>query len=246
MTLPTDAQREAVRQRPSGFSVGHQRWRDLLFAHWEVAPAQVQATLPRGLHCDTHEGRAYVGIVPFFMERIRPALLPPLPWLSWFLELNVRTYVHDERGVPGVWFYSLDCNQPLAVQMARGFFRLPYFHARMTACRSGRVIDYRCARHGSREARYRWTAAGDTRPAAPESLEFFPLERYALFATDAGGGIYHGRVHHESYRYGATQVEALSTEPARLAGFDLKGEPCSVLAAGPVDVEIFKLRRAQA
>jgi hypothetical protein len=242
MTPPTQEQREMVRQRPDRFSLGHQRWSDLLFAHWQVAPAQVQATLPAGLHCDTHEGRAYVGIVPFFMERIRPAFLPPLPWVSWFLELNVRTYVHDAQGLPGVWFYSLDCNQPVAVQIARRLFRLPYFHARMSARRTRGVIDYRCARHGSPEARYRWTAAGDARAAAPGSLEFFLLERYVLFTTDAAGGIYRGRVHHEPYRYGATEVEALSTEPAKLAGFDLKGEPCSLLAAKQVDVQIFKLQ----
>jgi hypothetical protein len=180
------------------------------------------------------------------MERIRPAFLPPVPWVSWFLELNVRTYVHDEQGLPGVWFCSLDCNQPLAVQIARRFFRLPYFRARMTARRNGRVIDYHCTRHGSREARYRWTAVGDTRTAALGSLEFFLLERYVLFTTDTAGGIYRGRVHHEPYRYGATEVEALSTEPTRLAGFDLKDEPCSPLAARSLDVEIFKLQRAQA
>jgi hypothetical protein len=217
----------------------------LLFAHWRVDPAQVQAALPGGLHCDTYEGRAYVGIVPFFMERIRPALLPPLPWVSWFLELNVRTYVHDEQGLPGVWFYSLDCNQPVAVQIARRLFRLPYFHARMTARRNGCVIDYHCARQGSREARYRWTAAGDTRIAAAGSLEYFLLERYVLFTRDAEGAIYHGRVHHEPYQFGTTEVEALSTEPARLAGFDLKGEPCSLLAARHVDVQIFRLQRVQ-
>jgi uncharacterized protein YqjF (DUF2071 family) len=180
------------------------------------------------------------------MERIRPAFLPPVPWVSWFPELHVRTYVHVEHVLRGVWFYSLDCNQPAAVQIARRCFRLPYFHARMSAHRSGRVIDYRCARHGSREARYRWTVANDTRTAAPGGLEFFLLECYVLFTTDAAGGIYCGRVHHEPYRFGATEVESLSTEPARLAGFDLKGEPCSLLAARHADVQIFKLQRAQA
>lgn len=243
MNSPTHEQREALRQRPAGVSVGHQRWSDLLFAHWEVAPADVQATLPNGLFCDTHDGRAYVGIVPFFMERIRPAFLPPLPWVSWFLELNVRTYVHDEHGRPGVWFYSLDCNQPIAVGIARRFFRLPYFHAHMTARRSGGVIDYLCQRHGSHEARYRWSAAGTTQTAAPGSLEFFLLERYALFTADGEGRIYMGRVHHEPYRYGATKVETLDTEPASLAGFELKGDPSSLLAAAHVDVEVFALQK---
>lgn len=57
MTSPTHEQRDAVRQRPAGFSVGHQRWSDLLFAHWEVAPAQVQATLPAGLQVESHQAK---------------------------------------------------------------------------------------------------------------------------------------------------------------------------------------------
>lgn len=243
MTTPTPEQREAVRHRPASFSVGHQRWSNLLFAHWEAVPAEVQATLPPGLFCDTYEGKAYVGIVPFFMERIRPALLPPLPWLSWFLELNVRTYVYDEKGRPGVWFYSLDCNQPIAVKIARRLFHLPYFNARMTARRIGGVIDYYCQRHGSREARYRWATDGDTRLAIPGSLEFFLLERYALFTAKANGGIYTGRVYHEPYRYLATKAEVISTEPASRAGFAFKNDPCSLLTVKSVDVEIFKLEK---
>lgn len=230
-----------MRQRPAGFPAGHQRWSDLLFAHWDVDTGDVQATLPKGLHVDTHEGRAYVGLVPFFMERIRPAFLPPLPWVSSFLELNVRTYVHDDHGRPGVWFYSLDCNQPIAVRLARRFFRLPYFHARMTAQRRGTVIDYHCQRGQSPEACYQWTTPNETRTAEPGSLEYFLLERYALFTTDGGGGLFMGRVHHPPYRYGITEIQALSSEPARLAGFDLESEPCSLLAANSVDVEVFKL-----
>jgi uncharacterized protein YqjF (DUF2071 family) len=134
---PTLEDRLAVRDHPAPRPVGFQRWNDLLFLHWKIAPELVQVTLPPGLRVDVHEGAAYVGIVPFFMERIRPAWLPPLPWVSWFLELNVRTYVHDREGHPGVWFYSLDCNQPLAVALARRFFHLPYFNARMRARRRG-------------------------------------------------------------------------------------------------------------
>jgi len=243
MTSPTLGQRESLRQRPLGRSAGRQRWSDLLFAHWEVEPSAVQATLPAGLHVDTHEGRAFLGIVPFFMDRIRPAFLPPLPGISWFLELNVRTYVHDDQGWPGVWFYSLDCNQPVAVWLARRFFRLPYFHARMTAGRDGRTIDYRCQRHASGEVHYRWTVPDATKSAEPGTLEFFLLERYVLFTADGEGGLYSGRVHHFPYRYAPTEAAALSLEPARLAGFDMKGEACSLLAAEPVDVEVFNLQK---
>jgi uncharacterized protein YqjF (DUF2071 family) len=128
------------------------------------------------LYVDTFAGDAYIGVVPFFMQRVRPAWLPPLPWISWFLELNVRTYVHDDRGQPGVWFYSLDCNQPLAVAIARRFFHLPYFHASMTAKRSSGAIRYQCQRQGETGAPwcYEWTPGTRSTLAEPGSLEFFP------------------------------------------------------------------------
>jgi len=240
---PTIAQRCDLRLRPPGRSVGRQRWNELLFAHWTVDPEVVQATLPRGLYVDTFDGAAYLGIVPFAMERVRPAWLPPLPGLSWFLELNVRTYVHDAAGRPGVWFYSLDCNQPIAVAIARRFFHLPYFHARMAASRRDGAIQYACQRRdeAARPCRYAWTPGATVAPTLPGSLDFFLVERYLLFAADPAGRLYSGRVHHAPYRVSPAEVAEFSVEPARLAGFRLEGEPASLLAALPVDVSIFPL-----
>jgi uncharacterized protein YqjF (DUF2071 family) len=120
MNRPTPEQREAARHPdPKQGTVMRQRWENLLFLHWRVDPAVIQRSLPAGLHVDTFEESAWIGIVPFAMRDVRPAGLPAIGPISNFLELNVRTYVHDERGVPGVWFYSLDCNQPLAVIIAR-------------------------------------------------------------------------------------------------------------------------------
>jgi uncharacterized protein YqjF (DUF2071 family) len=82
----------------------HHRWESLLFLHWQVPPERIQQTLPAGLTVDTVEGDGFVGITPFFMRNVRPIGLPALPWLSEFQELNVRTYVFDRHGVPGIWF----------------------------------------------------------------------------------------------------------------------------------------------
>ncbi|MFN0079477.1 MAG: YqjF family protein [Prosthecobacter sp.] len=132
-TTPTLESRLAVRERPSRAHVMHQRWEQLLFLHWRWDAAEIQRTLPPGLFVDMFQGEAWLAIVPFLMRGIRPRFCPPVPGISNFLELNVRTYVHDEQGRPGVWFYSLDCNQPLAVWTARTFFHLPYQHAHMQA-----------------------------------------------------------------------------------------------------------------
>jgi uncharacterized protein YqjF (DUF2071 family) len=223
--------------------VGRQRWNHLLFAHWAVDPAAVQATLPPGLYVDAYADAAYLGIVPFAMERVRPTWLPPLPWLSWFLELNVRTYVRDARGRPGVWFYSLDCNRALAVALARRFFHLPYFRARMAASFREGAISYECRRDGAdaQPCRYAWIPGGPAAPAAPGSLDFFLVERYLLYAADRAGRLYEGRVQHVPYHIAPAKVSELSVEPARRAGFRLDGAPASLLTAQPVDVSIFPL-----
>ena len=80
----------------------YQQWRDLLFLHWEYSAAAIQATLPDGLFVDSFDGKAYLGVVPFFMRNIRPRFLPAVPGISNVMELNLRTYVHDPAGVPGV------------------------------------------------------------------------------------------------------------------------------------------------
>lgn len=225
--------------------VGRQRWNDLLFLHWAVTPETIQATLPQGLTVDTFEGQGYLGIVPFCMERVRPALLPPLPWLSWFLELNVRTYVRDQHGTPGVWFYSLDCDQPVAVRIAQTLFHLPYMHARMQAERSRGHIRYACQRRGLNAGpwNYAWQTSTASTTAAPGSLDEFLAERYILFSADRQQRLYKGRVSHRPYRIHTPELHEHSIRPAQAAGFTLSGPPVSILAADAVDVSIHPLRR---
>lgn len=161
----------------------YQQWRDLLFLHWEYSAAAIQATLPDGLFVDCFDGRAYLGVVPFFMQGIRPRFLPAVPGISSFMELNLRTYVHDRAGVPGVWFYSLDANQWLAVKIARRFFHLPYEYAVMESSRNGAGrIHYQSVRASepdpARRCVFDYAADADLPVAAPGSLEFFLVEHY--------------------------------------------------------------------
>jgi uncharacterized protein YqjF (DUF2071 family) len=244
MTRPTPRQREAARHpAPGRRAVMYQRWENLLFLHWSLDPDLIQQTLPPGLHADTFAGRAWLGLVPFAMRAVRPAGLPAVGPLSNFLELNVRTYVHDERGVPGVWFYSLDCNQPLAVLIARKVFRLPYRLAAMKAD-FGPTVDYRSTRHGTGAgAHYVWSPHGEGRTAAADSLEFFLLERYHLYAA-RGRGLYRGTVAHAPYEIREAGVRDLSTMPATLEGFPgLDPQPRHTCHADGVDVRILALEK---
>ncbi|MEX1045279.1 MAG: DUF2071 domain-containing protein [Chthoniobacterales bacterium] len=244
MTRPTPDQREAARHpAPRQRTVMRQRWENLLFLHWSVEPGLIQRTLPPGLHADTFDDAGWLGIVPFAMRGVRPTGLPAVAPVSNFLELNVRTYVHDDRGVPGVWFYSLDCNQSLAVLIARIFFGLPYQRAKMQAD-FGPVIDYRSTRRGtSEESRFVWRPEGPARVSAPGHLEFFLLERYHLY-SHRNGRLFRGTVAHAPYEIRDANVEQFSTVPASLAGFkNLSPQPRHTCHADGVDVRILGLAR---
>jgi len=232
------------RPLPDGPAVMRQKWKNLLFLHWKWDQARLQAALPDGLTVDTFEGDAWLGIVPFFMCGVRPALLPPVPFLSNFLELNVRTYVRDSAGNPGVWFFSLDCNQPVAVSVARTFFHLPYFHSKMSAVQRDGMTEYHSRRKGTvRGAIYKFRGNAPAAPASPGSLEEFLVERYRLYA-DAGGRLFSGEVRHPPYRISPATVTEWCAGPLHLAGFDAENRPPDhALHSAGVDVRVYPLRR---
>jgi len=176
------------------------------------------------------------------MRGIRPRFCPPVPGISDFLELNVRTYVHDEQGRPGVWFYSLDCDQPLAVWTARRLFHLPYQHARMQAPMTDGWIDYTCQRRGEpAQSRLRYQLSAETHTAAPGTLEFFLAERYLLFSPSPRG-IRCGQVHHVPYPLAEAKLDAWDAKPLLQAGFsDPQRPPDHVIGSPGVAVRVYPL-----
>lgn len=224
----------------------YQRWDRLLFLHWEYSPEVIQKALPNGLSVDTFEGRAFLGVVPFFMRNIRPRGLPAIPYLSNFLECNVRTYVHDENGIPGVWFFSLDTDRWLAYKIARLAFQLPYCWAAMNATGSSEV-EYSVRRRGTNyeAATYRYGGSRDYQIAESASLEFFLLERYLLYAYHGKKKrLFTGRVNHTPYRYAPVHRSGRDPGPIAWNGFPLPAdEPAHACEAEPVDVSVYSLDR---
>ena len=233
-----------ARVRPTRRAVMRQRWDDLFFLHWEYAAAAIQARLPSGLTVDTFEGKAYLGVVGFRMNAVRPFGLPALPWLSYFNELNVRTYVRDASGEPGVWFFSLDCDRAPAVVIARAGFGLPYEHAEMSF---GPGLAQSCRRQGEQEtARYAWSAVSSPQFAAPGSLEFHLAERYSFFSVRRGR-LVRGQVHHSPYQLSPADTTAWSDLPLRWDGFDVGGRaPDFSHCCQGVAIEAFSLVPAHA
>ena len=83
-----------------------QRWNDLLVAHWPIPGAKLEPLLPPGLQVDTFDQSAWIGVVPFWMDRVQLRGVPRIPGASRFPELNLRTYVRERNtNRAGVYFF---------------------------------------------------------------------------------------------------------------------------------------------
>lgn len=229
--------------RPDRTAVMHQRWAELGFLHWPVPVAALRPLVPSALAIDTHEGQAYIGVVPFTVTGARAVLMPPLPWMSAFHEVNVRTYVHLDGAHPGVWFFSLDASNPVVVAAARTLFLLPYHHARMEMVVDAAGIDFRSDRIAASAAcAMRYEPRGQAAPAAVGSLEHFLAERYLLY-TASKGRLWQGHVHHGPYPLQEARAILRSESLVAAAGIARPdGPPPLMHFAREVNVEIFALR----
>lgn len=235
----------ALRERPPGRVVMRQSWRDLLFLHFPCDPAEIAPLLPKGLTVDTFPDetgaeRAWIGLVPFLMKDVRWGFAPPVPGSHTFPETNVRTYVHREGRDPGVWFFSLDAANRLAVQIARAAFSLPYFHARMSLRREGESILYEGSRPEA-ASRIEAVPGASLAPSEPGSLVFFLVERYLLYAA-RGDRLWSGRVFHRPYALREARLVQVEESLVAASGIKSRAFVHTVFSEG-VDVEVFPLHR---
>ena len=231
--------------RPDDRPAGFQRWQSLLFLHWELPAAALEAHVPRGLTIDTFEGKAYVGVVAFAMRDVSLAPFPAMPGARHFLELNVRTYVHREGRDPGVGVFSLDAASSLAVVAARATFHLPYFRASMRLERDGDRVRYRSERKWPKptpaDFRARYTIGAPLGTSEPGTLRHFLAERYILFTDVGGGRLELGRVHHRPYPLREAHVDEIEQSMVVAAGLPAtEGAPMALYSDG-VDVDVFAL-----
>jgi uncharacterized protein len=249
----------AVRQRASLERTGHrpwpvperswlqgQTWQRLLFAHWRVPEEALRPLVPPELPLDTHDGSAWLAVTPFRLTGLRLRGLPPVPFVSTFLELNVRTYV-TLRGKPGIYFFSLDAASRFAVAAARRTYKLPYFHARMSAERRGEWVEYASERTSdSRGAAFRgrYRPTGEAREPAAGTLEHFLTERYCLYVLDERRDVQRADIHHEPWQLqtAEAEIDANSMAPDRI---DLSPGPALLHYSERQDVVIWAIAPAE-
>jgi hypothetical protein len=180
------------------------------------------------------------------MDAVRPSFLPPLPGISWFLELNLRTYVYANDGTPGVWFFSLDCQQPLAVRIARTVFSLPYVDAQQAGRRPSQenpVARFSSCRAGGVATELEYEAAGPAFQAQPGTLEYFLIERYAFFSRTRRGALREGRVWHPPYVVAPARLHRAEIGLLADNGFATPARPADhALVSAGVAIHAYPLR----
>jgi uncharacterized protein len=219
-----------------------QTWHDLLFAHWPTPPEMLRSLVPAELPLDTYDGQTWVAVAPFHMSGIRVRGLPAIPGLSRFPELNVRTYVNLD-GKPGVYFFSLDVTNRIAVLAARTFYHLPYFPAQMSVRVIGNDVNYYSHRVRSK-AEFR----AHYRPSKPVQLrnrgtiEHWLTERYCLY-TVAGGHVHRAEIHHLPWPLQAAEAQIEINTMAASSGIILPACEPLLHFGKELDVLIWPLNR---
>jgi hypothetical protein len=206
-----------------------QRWNDLLFAHWPISASMMEALLPEWLEVDSYQGSAWLGAVPFWLDRIKIRGVPTIPGLRNFPDLNFRTYARDRfTRTPGIYCFSVDSSNLLTVAMAHAIYHLPYKLAEMhLEQRSEREFAFYSRRWFSRpevifKARYR--GLGPTHKTAempPGSFEYFFSERHCVFSTNRAGQPIRANLHHVPWPLEEAEAEIERNDLATAVGIEL-------------------------
>jgi len=151
----------------------------------------------------------------------------------------VRTYVRVEDK-PGVYFFSLDAANPIAVAVARSLFHLPYFRARMSCQTEGEAIRYASQRTHTgappAELRGSYAPTGPVYQVEAGSLEAWLIERYCLYSVDKRGRIYRGEIHHTPWPIQQAEATFERNSVAQAAGIGLPDSPPLLHFARRLDV----------
>jgi hypothetical protein len=230
---------------PKAAWVMKQVWEELLFAHWAWPAEALRPLIPAALELDTWEGQAYIGVVPFRMSGVRPRGLPAVPWLSAFPELNVRTYV-KAGGKAGVYFFSLEAGNPVAVWVARNFFHLPYYNAAMTChAQADSSIQYHSQRQhrGAPGATFvgRYGPTGQPFAAKAGTLEHWLTARYALFTQNRQGQLLRGEIHHVDWPLQPAQAQIELNTMTDPLGLTLPPNEPHLLYVQRIEVLVWRL-----
>ena len=210
--------------------VWRQQWLEFFALHRAYPPEAIQALLPAELTVDTFDGKAWVGLTPLLMNDVAPVGLPPMPWISRFPEINLRTYVRGPDGEDGLWFFSLEAARLPFVLAARSLYGAPYVWSSMRFER----LDERVRRY---ESRRRWPGpegavvdltveVGEAIPEGEVSeLEVWLTGRWRAYSVHPLAGLLVADVGHPAWPLWRASLRHLDETVLEAAGLPTRSDP---------------------
>lgn len=174
---------------PSGSWKFYQEWNHALFMHWQVSPDALEPFVPKALEIDLFEGKPWVSVVVFKMEKIRPRYFPAFTPISNFDEINIRTYVTFKEK-SGVYFLSIEGGTNLSCKIAKGLSELPYRYSKIKRSKD-KITSYNAEHNDSLAVEFRIGKAQHVLSKQDKWL----TERYTLF-QDTAKAINAFEIHH--------------------------------------------------
>lgn len=215
-----------------------QRLNDVLLMHFAMEPAVLRKLVPEELTLELYDGVAWLTVTPFTVSHVRPSGVPPLPGISFYSQINVRTYV-TMNGKPGIYFFSLDASNLSTVWFARVFFRMQYWHSSIQVSGatiqsrpgSGKDIHFRArrlhgpaAQNGAAKLDVVYAPEGEPEKARAGSLDAFLTERYCAYSWHRRT-VYRTEVHHQPWALQRVQVSVKANSIAEPLGIALPDQP---------------------
>lgn len=190
----------------------YQEWNQILFFHWAVDAELLRPLLPKNLNLDLFERKAYVSLVPFSMQQIRPKFLPAFQPVSDFHEVNIRTYVIKD-GKPGVYFFSLEAEKRFSAFVSRNLSGMPYEKAEIQRS-EGKYVSSNAFRKFFLDVEF----AIKEKRADKTEIEKFLTERYAAY-VDIKGKLFRYDIHHKEWEIKTVDIQKLHLD-YRLPGLE--------------------------
>ncbi len=167
----------------------YQEWNDAVFLHWKVQVEELNKFIPKDLEIELIENSAWVSLVAFNMEKIRPRILPSFSPISYFHEINLRTYV-KHNGKTGVYFLSIEGGKWLSCKIARQLSELPYLYSKMN--RSKGIYT---SENKTKKSKLNLEFKVGEQLKFKSETDLFLTERYALF-QNVGNRLNEFEIHH--------------------------------------------------
>ena len=195
----------------------YQEWNNSIFLHWQVELKELEKFVPKELEIDLFDGKPWVSVVAFTMEKIRPKHLPSFPPISDFDEINIRTYIKSNNKT-GVYFLSIEGGTGLSCKIAKGISELPYRYSKIKRTKD-KYESSNLEFSDRLEIAYQ---IGKEKKSKTE-LDNWLTERYALF-QDTEQSINEFEIHHLEWSINEIDLKKLDFDYPRFANL-IKNEP---------------------